>query len=72
MLSDIFSLITFSFSAVSSWLSSILDSTGSGSIFLASIFVFILCRTLLRPIFGSVGSDRVSKFKSNQSSGEDS
>lgn len=60
--------------AASSFFTYIMDSLGMiGQMWLSIIMIHVLFRFVLRPVFGSAGSDRASKkyTKSSQSGGED-
>lgn len=56
-MSGVIVIFTNCFLAISSWFSRVLDATGMGPIYLASVFLFILFSRLLTPIFGAASSD---------------
>lgn len=47
--------------ACSAWFVALMDGTGYGGIFLAMIFLMLAYRFLLKPVFGSGGSDKAKK-----------
>lgn len=67
-------MIVDSLGASSTFFSYIMDSLGMiGQMWLAYIMIHVLFRFVIKPVFGSAGSDRASKknAKSSQSGGED-
>lgn len=63
---SIMNLFVTAFTAVSSWFTNVLDSSGMGAVFLGAIFISILFRRLIVPIFGYAGSDRAKKSNKNK------
>lgn len=61
MASSIMMMFASSFAAVISWFERILAATGMTGAFMAAIFIFLLFKFILSPIFGSAGSDKVTK-----------
>lgn len=45
------------------WFENMLDKGGALGPFIAAVFIFQVGRFLLRPIFGSVGSDQARRSK---------
>lgn len=63
MVTKIFGMFTTSFVYSVNWFEDILNATGMTGIFLAGIFLALLSKFILAPIFGSAGSDKVTKRK---------
>ena len=64
----VFNLINQSFSAASSWFSNIFVSTGMAEAYIALMFLILLLRFLVYPLFGSSrGSDRARSRKEDSS-----
>lgn len=61
MVRQIFSIISTSLLYAASWFEDILSATGLTGVFLAGVFLVLLSKFILTPIFGSAGSDRVTK-----------
>lgn len=62
MVEQIFQMFTEGLFSVSDWFVYIMGSaTGFGQLFIAVMFIRLLFRFILGPLFGSAGSDRASK-----------
>lgn len=57
----VFGLFGISVAACSNWFVALMEGTGFGGVFLAMIFMWLLYKFLLIPLFGSGGSDRAKK-----------
>lgn len=68
---SLFSAIISVFNAPASWFGSILESTSTVSIFLAGIFIMLVYRFILAPIFGAVvfsaASDTAKRIRGKDS-----
>lgn len=56
-----FIMINQAFSACSHWFVSVWTASGAVPYYLAFIFILLVYRFILTPIFGSAGSDKVTK-----------
>lgn len=65
-MAGVINIFTNAFSAVSSWFTQVIDATGMGPVFLAAVFIVVLFRRLITPIFGQAGSDRAKKSKQSK------
>lgn len=65
-MTEVFSMIAQAFTAVSGWLIQILNATGASGTVFGAIFIFMLVRFLLAPVFIGAGSDRASKDKGKE------
>lgn len=65
-MSGVINIFTNAFSAVSSWFTEVIDATGMGPVFLAAVFLVVLFRRLITPIFGQAGSDRARRSKNSE------
>lgn len=62
-----FEFLATAFSGASNLFMSIINGiAGSASIVLASVFLFLLCRSLIKPIVGAGSSDRAKKSKGSE------
>ena len=68
---SLFSAIVSAFNAPVTWFGSILESSSTVSIFLAGIFIMLVYRFLLAPIFGAVvfsaASDTAKRIRDKDS-----
>lgn len=70
----ILQMLVDSLGAASTFFSYIMDSLGMiGQMWLAFIMIHVLFRFVIKPVFGSAGSDRASKknTKSSQNGGDE-
>ncbi len=64
-MADIVEFFTAAFAAPAVWFNSILTGSSVSGIFFSMVFVYLMVKFLLRPIFGrSAGSDTVQKKNS--------
>lgn len=67
----VFDFLNHSITQCASWFTALLGSTGMTSFYLSMVFIALLGKFILKPLFGSSrGSDQVKKKSSN--SGGDS
>lgn len=59
----IMGLFGLAVAACSNWFVFLLDGTGFGGVFLAMVFLWLSYKFLLKPVFGSGGSDKAKKKK---------
>ena len=60
---SIMSLFGVAVVACSNWFVALLSGTGFGGLFLSMVFLWLAYKFLLKPVFGSGGSDRAKKKK---------
>lgn len=60
-MSDVINLITMAVSFASNTFTSVMNATGAYGFWLSAILVTFSFRAILKPIFGSVGSDLAKK-----------
>jgi len=64
MFGQVVSMLTNSIANIANWFVYVLDSAGMLSYFLVSVFLLLLSKYLLRPLFGRAGSsDTVRRSK---------
>lgn len=61
MAAQIFSFIANAFSWAGAYFVVIVEQTGMRGIYLSAIFLMLLFKFILAPVFGSSGSDKVNK-----------
>lgn len=60
---DVLALLSRVFTAVVSWFELVITGSGFGGIYLGAVFMVLLGKFLLQPLFGSAGSDQVKRKK---------
>lgn len=65
---QVLELFRIAFVSVSSWFTNLMNASGMGTIYLASVFLAVLFARLITPIFGSSGSDRAKRNNKNSGS----
>lgn len=65
-MSYVFDILNRSITQCASWFTALLGGTGMTSFYLSMVFLGLLGKFILRPLFGSdAGSDKVKKKSSN-------
>lgn len=63
MVAQIFEIFTIALSQAVVWFEQLLSAAEMTGIFLSAVFLVLLANFLLKPLFGSAGSDKVRKKK---------
>ena len=66
MVSQVFSIVSTVFASLVSWFELIITESGFGGVYLGGIFLVLLAKYLLQPLFGSAGSDKASRKKADE------